>query len=180
MRTCILDQIPYKKYLTVVTLLFIYSSLISQTYSVNLKNNKVEILGSFAFWSAVQTYDLIRPTELIHEFKDIDPANLWTMDRGIIGNNSVTAGQYSNITLFSSIAAPILLSTFDKQLSKEGWSILWMGLQGYFLENGFNQFIKIITDRPRPYIYFAGENILNASIDKNSTKSFFSGHASTS
>ena len=132
-----------KSYIILVLLFLLTGPLASQTYYVNFKNNKVGILGSFAFWSAVQTYDIVRPTEIIHEFKDIDPARLWQIDRGIIGNNSVTASRSSNITLFTSIAAPILLTAFDRKIGEHGTSILWMGLQGYFLENGFNQFIII-------------------------------------
>ena len=180
MMSTYLHPIRMKSYLTGVILLFLCNFLCSQTYNVNLKSHKINITGSLAFWSGVQTYDILRPAERIDEYKDIDPKKLWRIDRNIIGNNSSLANRYSNLTLFSSIAAPILLTTFDRKMSAEGWSILWMGLQGFFIENSVNQTVKIVAERPRPYIYSQGEKILNTHIDKNSTKSFFSGHASTS
>jgi membrane-associated phospholipid phosphatase len=64
-------------------------------------------------------------------------------------------------------------------MRSEAGSIFWMGLQGFFLESGITDIVKLATERPRPYLYAEGEAILNKPIDKNGTKSFFSGHTSS-
>lgn len=74
-----------------------------------------------------------------------------------------------------------MLTLFTDEGTKEGWNILLINLQGFLIENGINDMVEIISERPRPFLYRQGETILNKPISKNnSTKSFFSCHASSS
>ncbi len=168
------------KTIAVGSCLIVHSWCQAQLYNFSLRKQKIEILSSAIFWTGIQTYDLVRKSEVLDEFEDIDPSRLWQIDRHAIHLNSSSADHLSDITLFGSLAIPVVLTVVEPELKSEAWNIALMGIHGYLIENGFNQLVKIMGERPRPYIYRQGENVLNTRISKNSTKSFYSGHASSS
>ncbi len=153
----------------------------SPAYNFGWDVGKRQLITSAALWSGIQIYDMMRQAEVIDEFEDIDPAQLWNFDRKIVEyQHSTSASNWSHRTLYASVAAPIILTLVDSKMNTESNSIFWMGLQGYFLESGITQLVKILSERPRPSIYQKGTDMLHTPLSKNATKSFFSGHASTS
>ncbi len=163
-----------------LVLLYFSTNLVNaQTYQFSFKEDKGVLFSSMAIWSGIKTYDLLRNAEYIDDYEDIDPSRLWKIDRRSLQRNSSKADRLSDAFLYTSISLPFLSALLDPTMQSEATNIAWMGISGYLIESSINQIFKISTERPRPYIYQRAEAVLNQPINKNSTKSFFSGHASS-
>ena len=152
----------------------------AQTYQFDFKQERYKFFSTLAFWGGSHFYKSNRPSGIISEFGEIDTRGLLGIDRGAVFQDSPSADKWSDYTLLASFSAPIFLLAGDKVTNNETWSIAMMGLQGFFIENGINQFAKTLVGRPRPFLFREGVSILNTDISKNSTESFFSGHTSSS
>ncbi len=152
----------------------------AQTYHFNWQSQKKSLLTTVALNFGIKTYDHFRTPENIDEFEDIDPNHLSWLDRKSLYRLSPKADRLSDLTLYSAIAFPALLTSLSKKGRSEGLQIALMGIQGYFIESSVTEIVKIWGERPRPYIYQRGEEVLNQPLSKNATKSFFSGHTATS
>jgi len=169
--------------LRISILIFILLSpyiIYSQTYTLDWNNKKHHVLASALFWSAIHGYDMLRKSEILDEYKDIDPKRLSSLDRRSLSRKSDRADRMSDISLYASIVAPFAITAFSNKKTTQAWDIVLMSVHGYLIENGLNQLVKIMSERPRPYIYQQGEAALNTTLSKNSVKSFYSGHASSS
>ena len=166
----------------IVFILFVFcshSKIEAQTYEISYSENKLEFYASLGFWTSVQMADLLRKPEVLDDFDDIDPENIWRLDRGALNQNAPGADRLSDWLLYASIGSPLLFTFADDKLRGQAKQITQLALQGYLIENGLNQFAKMYAERPRPYVYRKGIAILDEPISKNSTKSFFSGHSSS-
>lgn len=91
---------------------------------------------------------------------------------------SKKAHQFSNMTGLASIAYPAV-ALWDQWGEGNEGKILLIGLEGALLNVGLMNITKMLTRRPRPYVYNDAIS-LELKTDKNSRYSFFSGHTSTS
>jgi membrane-associated phospholipid phosphatase len=142
---------------------------------------------TFAGWTALQIYGVSRPASFSSINGYTNSSSLWEVDRNAIFQNSSSANQISDITLVAAITAPIALGLIDGRCKTEGWAIAGMGLEGFFIQNGINKLVKMISRRPRPYVYNQDVETFNPfapapayTYTQNDMESFFSGHASCS
>ena len=163
-----------------VLLLISVNTSYGQTYHFNWQSQKKSLLTTAALNFGIKAYDHFRTPEHIDEFEDIDPNHLSWLDRKSLDRLSSKADRLSDITLYSAIAFPAVLTSLSKKGRSQGLQIALMGLQGYFIESSVTEIVKIWGERPRPYVYQRGEEVLNQPLNKNATKSFFSGHTATS
>jgi len=164
----------------ILTLLWLSGFGQEKIYDYSFRKHQPYFYAAFALWAGSRIHAWETPAEVLDEFAEIDRSRLWQLDRKIVGLNSSQADRLSDATLYVSIAAPFILTLASKAARKESLSIVLMGLQGYFMESGLNQFCKTLGERPRPYIYDRGRDVLDQTISKNSTASFYSGHTSSS
>lgn len=106
----------------------------------------------------------------------LDPNSLSRIDRGVINNNSLSAGHVSDILLASGFVLPAFLIA-DKSVRNDLGRVSMMYLEtmaitgmGYWLSAG-------LVDKPRPYVYNKDVSI-NRRINKHSKDSFYGGHIS--
>ncbi len=142
---------------------------------------------TFAGWTALQIYGVSRPATFSSINSYSNSSSLWSVDRNAIFQNSSSANQISDMTLIAAVASPIALGLIDGRFKTEGWAIAGMGLEGFFIQNGINKLVKMITRRPRPYVYSQDVETITTlapapayAYTQNDMESFFSGHAACS
>lgn len=163
----------------VLTLLWLSGFGQEKIYHYSFRKHQPYFYSAFALWAGSRINAWETPAEVLDEFAEIDVSRLWHLDRKTVGQNSRKADRLSDATLYLSIASPFVITLVSKAARRESLSIVLMGLQGYFMESGLNQFCKTLGERPRPYIYDRGRDVLDQTISKSSTASFYSGHTSS-
>lgn len=114
-------------------------------------------------------------TEL--EIKALDPNDVWSFDRNVIGYHSDIADDWSDALLGSSYLASIGLMTSNKRIRKNWLPALVVSLQSYYLNRALNGWIKVGVLRIRPLVYDS-EVPLEQKTQRYDRFSFFSGHTS--
>jgi len=105
------------------------------------------------------------------------------LDRGLAGRRNSAADFVSWATLGLALAAPLIADGVDVEKNGGGWAA-WGGDVGLLaealvLDVAFNQGVKLVTRRPRPFVYGLAPND-PAFSSSESFVSFFSEHASLS
>lgn len=154
-----------------------YTDIAAQTYDFTYKTRKKELAVSLAVWGASHVYSSLRDDKTFAELGMLNRNDLWSIDRKALDQNSTSADSWSDATLLSSLVFPIVLNLKKSQMDDKTMDVLLMGFHGLFLENGINHIVKIAAQRPRPFVYSA---IDDSDLGSKFTKSFYSGHASTS
>lgn len=115
---------------------------------------------------------------------DCDPQDINPLDRLTVGLASQTAGDVSDVLLYSSLSLPLVFETIDVATSRphDGWRGFGTDILVLFETMGvsfwLNTLVSQASRRPRPFVY-------NDSVDDElrlkgtSALSFYSGHAST-
>jgi len=129
-------------------------------------------------YGGAQWYASSQGRKIIKDEASVNSKSLWNIDRNAINQNSKTADRWSDVTLYGTLAMPILLNVSRNGNRGEGGKIALMGLQGFMVENGLNLLVKNLVKRPRPFIYDNPWIVKDRSININSSKSFYSGHTS--
>ncbi len=158
----------------------VHSTLNTQVYNYDYKEDKAAFIGSFIFWSGSYGLRMATPTERINDRKDLDKASLWAIDRGAVNQNSKNADHWSDVGQFGALATPVLAIVLSESLRSEAGPITLMGLQGFFISNGLTKYTKTLAERPRPFVYRQFDEHFNQPISKAATESFISGHTSSS
>ncbi|MBX2816505.1 MAG: phosphatase PAP2 family protein [Saprospiraceae bacterium] len=131
--------------------------------------------ASFATWSGVKIYGWSRKSSALS--KPLDPDALWAIDRQILERTpDPGASKLSDVVLGGAMLAPLGLMIVHKSRWRE---LLFITAQGFLIENTLSQLTKHIARRPRPGVYRQAENPFGRELHPNSTRSFYSGHAST-
>ena len=163
----------------VIQLLYIVP-VSSQTYNFNLKDDKLEFLTSLGTNVGIHLYDHFRPGEYFDDYDELDRNLLWSIDRPALYNSSSQADKWSDVALYTSILSPLGLYLSKTARQNQLGNIFFMGLQGFLAQDAMTQSFKMMAERPRPYMYNLSEEVLLQRSNKNDTKSFYSGHTSTS
>ena len=146
----------------------------------NWNDHRLSLAGSFAFWSTSQLLGKFAKSEVLDDFHEVDRNVLWKLDLVSLRRSDPRADRWSDAALYLSGMMPIALGLSQKKSHSKTVGLGLLVLHGLLLESGCTHFIKMIAERPRPHIYLQGESALNKPISKNSTKSFYSGHTSSS
>ena len=174
-------RLEIRVYIAFLTVLLLnMHRLDCQSYDYTLNNEKVELFISLGANLGIHLYDHFRPEEYFDDFDELNLETLWRIDRSAPNHSSIQADHWSDITLYASVLAPFSLYLAKKARHNRLSQTLLMGLQGYLIQDAMNQSVKIMSERPRPYLYNLSESVLLNRSNKNDTKSFYSGHTSTS
>jgi hypothetical protein len=167
-----------------LTLLCLSISLASTAqespYDFNYESKEQSLIKTLVFFTGVQMHNFSIDRGIITDIDRVNPKKLWKIDKPAINLFSESSDHWSDITLYASMAMPIILNASSGINKKEKLNIALMGLQGFMIENGINSLVKNLAQRPRPFLYNNEWIINNRSINKNSSRSFYSGHTSTS
>jgi len=110
------------------------------------------------------------------QIEGLDKSGIWAFDRGATDNFSQTAETISDVILYSSLAIPFFIHTFDdcKESRKE---IVLITAETFLTISALTNIAKGSTKRYRPYNYNpeVGDEL---KLDQGSRLSFFSGHVS--
>lgn len=91
----------------------------------------------------------------------LDPADItWSLDRGIVGNNSLDADAASDLTLLAAVLFPAALALATGQSGRRWSGLGRRGLvyaETFFIRFGVTRFAKTMLGRPRPYAYLSEE-----------------------
>ncbi len=170
---------PYLFTLLLISFFVIISNCSAQTYDFEFKKDKIEFFTSFGLNVGLHIYDRLRPEEYFDDYWELDKSALWSIDRSAVNHYSMKADQWSDVLLYTSILSPASLYLLKNKNGNKVGNILLMGIQGYFIQDAMNLSFKLMAERPRPYMYNFSEEILKHRLNKNDTKSFYSGHTST-
>ena len=158
---------------------FFLCNCFGQTYQFSFKENKVEIISAALLNTGIMIYDHHRPFEPVDFSNNQGRQGVWKFDRSAIGQNSYSAKTLSDKLLYGSLFLPLSLGLSKSARNDEFGNILLLGAQGLMVNTSVNSLVKIIAARPRPYVYQHGEEFADIEPSKNDTKSFYSGHTST-
>lgn len=163
-----------------IALIFFHVPTFAQTYQFQFKKDQLELYTSIGLNIGLHIYDRLRPSEIFDDYWELDKNALWSIDRDAVNHYSHKADRWSDVLLYTSILSPaaVYLTKYDKK-NKVG-NIFLMGVQGFLIQDAMNLSFKIMAERPRPYMYNFTEETLLLRSNKNDTKSFYSGHVSTS
>ena len=160
--------------------LFCLSDAATQVYKFNFKDRKTEIISAGLLNVGIHIYDVSRSINRIENFRDIDATNVSVFDRSAIDEISKSAGKASDILLYGSFLSPLALSFAKTNNDDSFGNLMLMAAYGYMIQESITSATKIWVGRPRPYVYREGIEYLESMQHKTDTKSFFSGHTSTS
>ncbi|GAB3893556.1 phosphatase PAP2 family protein [Spirosoma agri] len=99
-------------------------------------------------------------------------------DRSATRNWNPSIAKVSDITLFSNVALPVLLTLGTKPMRQDMKTIGVMYLETLLFANGVESTVKAISQRPRPFV-FNPDVPLEQKLNRDARQSFFSGHATT-
>lgn len=111
------------------------------------------------------------------EISALNRNDIWAFDRGATFKNSASAGNWSDILLYSASTIPFL-TYFDKTCRAEGGTIALMAVETWLITNGITNIVKATTKRYRPFVYNE-QFSLEEKLATGSRRSFFSGHTSS-
>ncbi len=151
-----------------------------QTYDFDYHSRKQGIITTLVFYAGVQAHNLSIGRGVIEDVDRVNPMKLWRIDQQSVNQFSKSANQWSDIAMVGSLTLPMLVNLNTKISKTQKWNIVLMGAQGLIIENGLNTLIKNIVQRPRPFLYNNKWIVNNRPINKNSSRSFYSGHTSGS
>ncbi len=128
------------------------------------------------------TGELVQP--LVISAPVCDPCfagSLNAIDRGLAGQRNSIANAVSWATLGVALAAPFIADGIDVKKNGGGWRA-WGGdvgllIEAFALDGAFNQGLKLLAHRPRPFVYGLAPND-PALKSSESFVSFFSEHSS--
>lgn len=112
----------------------------------------------------------------LEEIQMLNSADLFSIDKGAVSNNSSSAQTASDIILYSSVTLPFI-SYFSKKCRTNGGAIAIMALETALINNGITNIIKASVNRYRPFNYNPNVN-LELKLETASRQSFVSGHTS--
>ena len=111
------------------------------------------------------------------EISSSDRKEVNSFDRPATCNYSETSDKWSDYTMNVLFASPVLLAGFEEPRN-DIFIIAVMYLESIALESGLCSIVKSTADRRRPYVY--NDDVpLEKKTDKNSARSFYSGHTSS-
>ncbi len=110
--------------------------------------------------------------------EQLEPEQLWEVDRWVTQNLDFRAGRQSDWLLRSSFLYPVTL--LASQSGREDLGTLGViTLETVLLNAGLTGLTKAVVKRPRPYLYQFDDPQVRAYLAKKSSRySFFSGHTS--
>jgi membrane-associated phospholipid phosphatase len=105
-----------------------------------------------------------------------DRGEVNALDRGVIGNSSVTAARVSDATVALAIVVPVTLDAWVLGWSKPLLEDAVVFAQTMFINGSLVNATKLIVQRPRPATYAGAPGYVD---DSEGYLSFYSGHASS-
>lgn len=111
------------------------------------------------------------------EINSSDRDDVNPFDRSATYNYSKTGDKWSNYTRNILVFSPAVFAGFDEPRS-DFHIIAVMYLESIAIEEGLTSIVKSAADRKRPYVYNS-DVPLEKKTNKDSTRSFYSGHTST-
>lgn len=164
----------YLKKILFLSLIIFFTSANASPYKLNT-GQESWLIGTGLGISALGLYlDHGKSSIKESDLNSLNKASLNQLDENFAGNWNVNAAKNSDILLISSFAAPgIFLATkyADYQL------IGIISFETFLINNSLTFLSKGSFNRYRPYTY-QSEAPLDKKLDIDSTRSFFSGHAS--
>jgi membrane-associated phospholipid phosphatase len=107
---------------------------------------------------------------------DCSPAGVNNFDRTVLGNYSERFHRAADVLVAALLVFPLVLDAVD---SREGWlTDTGVFAQAILLTNGLTHLTKVAVRRLAPFVYDPSVP-LDVRTNADSTRSFFSGHAST-
>lgn len=143
-------------------------------YQMNMKADVPVALGSVGMF-ALSTHYTYQKEPL--SYRIYPCSDIWKPERWVCGQYSHTADVASDITLYASYAMPALL--LIPKSTRNDWRTYALGAETMALTVGFTELIKSVSRRKRPYVYTDKSSVDEVTSD-GATRSFFSGHTSTS
>lgn len=112
----------------------------------------------------------------VEQVQLLDKSDIWGFDRSAANRWCPKSAEASDVLLYSSLAAPVLLF-MNKNVRREKYTVGAMWAQTMLLSAGLTCFVKEVASRNRPYMYnkAASDDIKTS---KDARLSFFSGHTS--
>jgi hypothetical protein len=111
------------------------------------------------------------------EINSSDRDDVNPFDRPATYNYSKTGDKWSDYTRDILVLSPAILAGFDEP-GNELYIVAVMYLEPIAIEEGLTGIVKSAADRKRPYVYNR-DLPLEKKINKDPTRSFYSGHIST-
>ena len=109
------------------------------------------------------------------EIAMLSPEGINAFDRGAIGNYSEGAGTASDLVVYATIAAPLVLLTQDR-VGNDWQTYLSMYAETMALTGFAAQVVKGIAPRTRPFVYNP-DAPLEPKLERDARKSFYSSHS---
>jgi len=165
--------------ITFISCITIYPSIAqdNNVYEVEWKKEAI-LLGSGIALSLLGE-ELNRNNEAVtlNDLANLDRANLPSIDRGTTNNFSSSANTFSDVVLYTGLALPLGIYTFNKCPGQE-LEALVMTVETFLITQGTTQIIKAVARRFRPFNYNP-DVPLELKLSRSSRKSFLSGHTSS-
>ncbi|MCK8493403.1 phosphatase PAP2 family protein [Spirosoma sp. RP8] len=108
----------------------------------------------------------------------LDRNDINAFDRPATANWNPSIAKASDITLYTNVALPALLTLGLKPMRQDVKTLGIMYIETLLLANGVESTVKALSQRPRPFV-FNPDVPLERKLNRDARQSFFSGHATT-
>ncbi|WP_338869491.1 phosphatase PAP2 family protein [Spirosoma sp. SC4-14] len=133
--------------------------------------------GAITYGASVllnQSVDPLTPADVAALNRD----NINAFDRSATLHWDPSIAKVSDLTLYSNVGLPILLTLGLKPLRQDVKTLGIMYLETLLIANGVESTVKALSQRPRPFV-FNPDVALDKKLTRDARQSFFSGHATT-